>query len=311
MAGRKIDDLTAAKAASLRRAGESYRAIADALKVDPRTAKAMIARVSDAEEMEYWKVVGQQVDAGLLKDHYTLLLYTGTGVLLGVAADPVDTAQDPDIWLIHKVADALGQARDLLHQRGIGISSQSGLLDDHLVDSWVADRLLQGLKEHETPLADALDGPEGWMKRWRRVRNVRGHLIKQAKKLLSQKKVDGDRADRVAGAIVQDAWVAWAQAAAGSPKWGKQLSPQAQSDVGDYQWVLERVSHPDAVRPLQEAGWALRKAVSRVGSAIGDLQLRGRPAGRCSLCPSSGGILSLAVPSTLKRPAQASSPPLE
>jgi hypothetical protein len=66
-------------------------------------------------------------------------------------------------------------------------------------------------------------------------------------------------------------------------------SPDA-PETADYRLVSEQVSHLKNLEDLKESGARVVEAATRVEQIVIDLQLRGRPGGRCSLCPSSGGV---------------------
>ncbi len=65
-------------------------------------------------------------------------------------------------------------------------------------------------------------------------------------------------------------------------------SPLADGLKGaDYRWILEQISL--RLEDLSQADTRVIKAASLLKKEILRLQLRGRPIGECSLCPSRGG----------------------
>ena len=58
----------------------------------------------------------------------------------------------------------------------------------------------------------------------------------------------------------------------------------------NYQIVLEHICHAERLRTLKKSGSDVTEAASKVADAVVELQFKGRPGGRCSLCPSRGGV---------------------
>ena len=292
MPRRVIRDELAAKAASLHRGGQSYRAIGAALGIDPRTAKGLADRVAAGNQQEHWELVERTVDVQYLGEHYQLLLYTGAGVLRAVETHPKNAGStvESEVWLTSQVGAALAQARDLL--LGRGIATDPGLDGDVEVPSQVCQLLLEGLKEHEPILAAALDGPGGWTKQWQRFQRSRQKLIEQARGLLTQLNYEEEAASSMADLVVEIVGQRIMGGAQDSRDNGETPLPDTHAG-DDYQWVLEQISHPERRRDLRKSGADVSEAASRVESAVVELQLKGRPGGRCSLCPSRGGAYAL------------------
>ena len=292
MPRRVIRDELAAKAASLHRGGQSYRAIGAALGIDPRTAKGLADRVAASNQQDHWELVERTVDVQYLGEHYQLLLYTGAGVLRAVETHPKNAGStvESEVWLTSQVGAALAQARDLL--LGRGIATDPGLDGDVEVPSQVCQLLLEGLKEHEPILAAALDGPGGWTKQWQRFQRSRQKLIEQARGLLTQLNYEEEAASSMADLVVEIVGQRIMGGAQDSRDNGETPLPDTHAG-DDYQWVLEQISHPERRRDLRKSGADVSEAASRVESAVVELQLKGRPGGRCSLCPSRGGAYAL------------------
>ena len=58
----------------------------------------------------------------------------------------------------------------------------------------------------------------------------------------------------------------------------------------NYHIVLEQICHAEEFRTLKKSGADVSEAASQVADAVVELQIKGRPGGRCSLCPSRGGV---------------------
>ncbi len=165
MPRRIIGEEVAAKALLLHRQGLSNRSIAAALGIDPRTAKKRVQRLAAEEQADHWKAVAQMVDARYLDEHYQLLLCTGSGVLRAVEIHPRNSAAtgNAEALLTYHVGVALIQSKEVLLGRGIVLAP--GPEEEVEIPEKVAQSLLGGLKEHEQPLASALDRSGGWVKR--------------------------------------------------------------------------------------------------------------------------------------------------
>ncbi len=284
MPRRAISDDLAGRAASLRRSGQSYRAIGAALGVDPRTAKSLANRGAAENQGDHWERVEERVDSQLLDEHFRLLLYTWSGVSWAVETHPRNTTStlESEYWLAHQVGTALAQAKDLLAMRGI--TTDPGLDKDPVISQRVSGLLLEGLKEHEPTLA-ALDGPGGWTKQWKRFQRSRQKLIDQACILLVQRAYGEETATSMAESAVE-ALIHQGRDGRAVGQAGDQQPSREIQVSDDYQWVLAQISQPQRGRDLRESGAAVAEAASRVERAVVELQLRGRPGGRCSLCPS-------------------------
>ena len=281
MARRIISDDLVAQSASLRKAGLSFRAIGMKLSIDARTAKSLIARAVALDQRQHWESVEQRLDARYLQEHYQMLLYVCTGLMRAVGTDIREASAEPEAVINNQVDRALIPAKELLLQRGI--VTEQGPLEDPSVPFQVIERLMEGLMEHEPGLAEAIHGPAGWATQWRRFQHVREDLTKQARGLLSHKNLDVNLANKIAGWQVNRVMQSEGNSEAVFCDSSGLETSEAQSDYAE---VLKQVSHPARVVVQQEAASDLANSIVRVEEAVRDLQLRGRPAGRCALCPS-------------------------
>lgn len=295
MARRIISDDLVAQAASLRKAGLSFNAIGKKLGIDPRTAKSLTARATASDQRQHWESVEQRLDARYLEEHYQLLLYVCTGLLRAVETDILEASAKPEVVINNQVNRALIPAKQLLLQRGI--VTEPGPLEDPLVPVQVIQRLLEGLMEHEPGLAEAIDGPAGWSKRWCRFQHVRRDLTEQARGLLSQNSLDLGLANEIAEWQVKRVLQSVGKS---EPVICDSSCPETWEAHSDYAEVLQQVSHPARVVVLKEAASDLADSIVRVQEAVRDLQLRGRPSGRCALCPSKGQGFASDMAATLE-----------
>lgn len=285
MARRVINEDTVAKAVGLRKSGLTYSAIGDALGIDPRTAKNACDRANAGSRQDHWEQVERQVDAQYLLEHHQLLMYAAAGVLKAVSLHPRDAAGSlvPGVWLAHQVGEALAQADALLSRRGIAFHPR--LDGDVLVPHEVSLGLLGSLKEHEPDLAETLDGRDGWVRRWNQFQMARGKLLEVARNLLSKMGYGEEAIWEAAESLVKDAALRAAEVEGGvvaaRPEDSGAVRPE------DYQRVLTQVTHPGRLTPLGEAATLGAEASSKVAAAVTRVQLRGKPAGHCTLCPST------------------------
>lgn len=289
MSRRTISDELVAKAASLRKGGQSYRAIGVALGIDPRTAKNLAERVAARTKDDHWEIVEQRVDTQYLEEHFQLLLYTGAGVLRAVETHPKDAGStvESEPWLTYQVSASLAQARDLIVGRGI--ATGSGLESDVEVPPPISQRLLEGLKEHEPTIAIALDGPGGWTKNWMRFQRSRRKLINVASGLFAQQYYDEESANSMADSAVNIVGQ-WVMGDALQGRFaGRPPLPDTEASE-NYQIVLKQICHAESLRILKKSGTDVAEAASRVANAVVELQIKGRSGGRCSLCPSRGRV---------------------
>ena len=290
MARRTISDEVTAKAAALHRAGHSFKSISETLKVHPRTAKALVARAAASGEAQHWQEVASRVDARFLEDHFALLLYASSGVSWAVGKDPLDVKTDAAVWLTYQVGEALSPAKDLLDGRGIRVRAEAGILDDGPVEDWVAKGLLVGLKQHEPWLAEALDGPEGWVQLLGSFQALRQELVEQGQRLMASRGYGEGPAQELSAAAVDMVLDDRLREDGERVRTGSQPLLETGADSSDHRWLLEQVGHPERVGPVATAYQAVRVTGAGLKKDIGSLQLRGRPAGQCGLCPSRGGL---------------------
>ena len=238
---------------------------------------------------DHWEIVEQRVDTQYLEEHFQLLLYAGAGVLRAVETHPKDAGStvESETWLTFQVTTALAQAGGLLVARGL--ATGSGSESDVEVPPPIVQRLLEGLKEHEPTIAVALDGPGGWTKNWMRFQRSRRKLINEARGLFTHQGYDEEIAKSMADSAVNII----GQRIMGDVLQGKFAGrpplPDAEASE-NYQIVLEQICHAERLRTLKKSGADVAEAASRVADAVVELQIKGRPGGRCSLCPSRGGV---------------------
>jgi hypothetical protein len=148
----------------LRRAGQSYKRIGNQLDLDWRTVKGVVNQVAIVREQDHWEAVTRQVDADLLRQHYSALMLVAQELRTAVNLDPIERLrQESQLVLGLAQSRAVHLARDHGMLPGIpsvsrvGSDSGSISLSDH-------GRLLyQSLGEHEPQLRARLtDWGHSW-----------------------------------------------------------------------------------------------------------------------------------------------------
>ena len=193
-------------------------------------------------------------------------------------------AASAEVLLTCHVSVALIQSKEVLLGRGIALTS--GPEEEVEIPEKVSRSLLDGLKEHEQPLASALDGPGGWVEQLQNFQAVRQKLIDEAQRLLSNRGCQKHVAARMAEAAVEE--LIQGSSAEMVRNVVVHHPPLADELKGaDYRWILEQISL--RLEDLNQADTRVVKSASLLKKEILRLQLRGRPIGECSLCPSRGG----------------------
>ena len=175
----------------LHRANQTYKNIGRQLGLDWRTAKGVVNRVARVRDREHWEAVTRQVDAELLRQHYSVLMVVAQEVRAIVSLDPVER--------VHEIAEiVLEQAQSRAVQRAIehgmlpGVSLETkafGIARDiRLADH--GHLLLQSLEEHEPQLKTLA---ARWAHSWDSLVRERGRLTTMVKKsLLNDEEAQGD-----------------------------------------------------------------------------------------------------------------------
>lgn len=237
----------------------------------------------------HWENVDLQLDAQYLSEHFHMLHQVGAGVLRAVQFHPNTTAPNLESgsWLAHQVGAALAQGGKAL-LIGRGIATVPALDGDIDVPDPISRSLLDALKEHEAMVAEALDGRDGWNKRWQHFQLFRRKLIEQAHGLFLQRHYEEDFASSMSKTAVKS-WIQHGDETIRS-NWIVDEPPLPHApETADYRWVVGQISMPDLRRRLKASTERVEEAADQVANAIVEFQLRGKPDGRCFLCPSRSG----------------------
>ena len=199
-------------------------------------------------------------------------------------------------------------AADLLDRRGLEIRAkpQASSPDEIAEPAGIrlARKLGNCLLEHEPLLQTALDE---WENNWARFQRRRSALINEAENLLKQRELEEEVAKKlgqevVAGilksqlakeqprstriekreegtaALLIDSYSGSQEVCAGSEQ-------EVRTVLEGYEFVTRQVSLNQRVQPVSDAYESLKHSITRVEDLIDYMTLRGRPDGRCALCP--------------------------
>ena len=294
----------------LRRQGRSFAAIARDYGVDSRTVQSRIANFERLQEREHWEVVSRQVDTVYLQEHYRLLTRTALELVSAVIVDPLslDTFWDADKWLQFKVKLDSGQASEVLLGRGLELNPVVPRMEARpLTGPQLADMLVTALLEHEPQLQKLV---KAWRDSWNTLMEHRMDLAIQAISLLTQFGVEKNVAESVDAALAyRTLESAIRQRDFGSlavierREGGLDLVLDSGSLVntifkGTQQQIDQVVAaHPQVIAqltldgrlvPIKNTLARLSNSTNEIRGIIDILVLRGRPDGRCYLCPGAG-----------------------
>jgi len=300
MGNRKISDELVAEFVRLRQAGQSYQTIGGTCKVDPRTVKSRVEKVGQEKQREHWEIVSRQVDAKYLDEHYRLLMRIAARLPDAVRTKPMDFNHtlNAESLVDKSIQLGLQQAGDLLKERGIDAAT------------WMNQRLLEALIEHEPQLKIALDE---WKDCWDGFQKVRSELAQQAVNLFKQKKVSPEAAKTLGIAVTKEAIIItlFKEEARSSRvedidsersrliRSNRQVSgdvykgpnQEVETAKNAYEFVLPQISLEARMSPVEKAYTRLTVSAQKVEDLVESLVLIGRPQGQCNLCPGRSNAL--------------------
>ena len=305
---RIIEDMVA-EWVQLRRQGRSFAAIARDYGVDSRTVQSRIANFERLQEREHWNVISRQVDVGYLEEHYRLLTRTALELVNAISVDPLSLGDscDADKWLQVKVKLDSGQASEILLGRGLELNPVVHRMEARpLTGPQLADMLVTALLEHEPQLQKLV---KAWRDSWNTLMEHRMDLAIQAISLLTQFGVEKNVAESVDAALAyRTLESAIRQRDFGSlavierREGGLDLVLDSGSLVntifkGTQQQIDQVVAaHPQVIAqltldgrlvPIKNTLARLSNSTNEIRAIIDILVLRGRPDGRCYLCPGA------------------------
>ncbi len=294
----------------LHRQGLSFREIGRRFDVDQRTVKARIEKATQDYEIEHWEAVSRQVDVKNLEEHHRMLMSIAMRIVDIALGEPMFTRPDDEVdqRLVRLMSVEIDGVDELIEARGAKLTpeAQTSIPDSFSTStgSRLKERLISCLLEHEPGLEAALNS---WKKGWSRFQDTRRKLSDQAKGLLEQGRLDQGISSVLAPELTESVLLS---VILGHEKWmphienedkdfsvlvldtgfgRKEVCPVPSNIVCEifevYDRVYDQISHQVRLEPLTEAYRALRDAAGKIEEFVDIMLLRGRPGGRCLVCP--------------------------
>ena len=272
----------------MHRQGANFTQIAKETGVVPRTAKAVVVRAQQRAEQAHWEGVLQEVDRESLRRHYDDLLLAGSTLLRAVER-PIDgmTTLDPRELVVRSIEAAFTQDAEPGVEAGLVLSGGRRVPLGRGTSA--AKRIVSALLEHEPQLRRDL---KEWSDRWDEAQQSLVALGVDVRSLLAQPPfaelagVDADSFVRQAIAELQSAEVPRPHTDGPEPSRFPAIARDTLEDRLRAQ-VLLRIRDARLLDQLP----ATRDARDQFRDALELLTLRGRPSGRCELCPFAGAPL--------------------
>ena len=310
MPKRKVTDETIAKIQHLRRRGKRDSEIGRELGLDRRTVKAAVEHIGKVLDQEHWQTISRQIDAEILVRHYGDLMRLAIGIQEQIGSDD-NLTSNPD-FAGHKCIE-LSFAKVFGHDWSLGEIERGSQFAHHRVLEPLSsaralalgNRLLGGLREHEPELLDAI---EAWEQTFDRLQMEKGQLRQEAGASLRRAGLDQDMAKEAGmwlGQEVCQRTLNNADPGFFQPRPRGDSGIDAVRIIGDkeflvfsgnepevaglcesYESVLKSLIKSDKLKGIRkEAFEDLPKWGEAVDGLVDMIILRGRPNGRCALCP--------------------------
>ena len=308
----RITEEMTAEFVRLHRLGQSYSSIAQEFRVDPRTVKSRIQRASQGTDRLHWEEVLRQVDARYLVEHYRLLVAVAIRLQQIVRTDPMiaPPGDDPGKLIERLSTMEMEGVDELLAERGVDMEREVFTsIRDRIGEparSRLVQRLFDALQEHEPRLQHAM---VDWATSWKTFQRERLSLGKQARGLFKGKHLEGEFVDAVAREMADSVMHLTLHGTAigefqieefGDEKaYGFIVNDLTRKEIGEsplevikavskvYGEILAQLSHVERVRPVEEAYNSVREGLEKVEGLVDTLVLKGRPEGRCRICPGA------------------------
>ena len=310
MPKRKVTEEIVAKIQHLRRRGKGDSEIGRELGLDRRTVKAAAEHIGKVLDHEHWQVVSRQIDAEILVRHYGDLMRLAIGIQEQIdngynrTSDPafrghqcIESSFTKVFGHDWSLGDIEGKAQFAHYKTLEPLSSARALA--------LGNRLLEGMREHEPEFLDAI---EAWEQTFDRLQMEKGQLRQEAGASLGSAGLDQYMAEETGIGL----WQEVCQRALNNADPGF-FQPRPRGDsgidavriIGDkefrvfsgnepevaglcesYETVLKSLMRSDKIRRIRkEAFEELPKRREEVDGLVDAIILRGRPNGRCGLCP--------------------------
>ena len=302
MPKRKVTKQVAEKIFELRRQGVSDSEIGRQLDLDRRTVKAAADKVSKAADSHHWEAVLQRVDADVLRRHLQELLKLvdviqreTSGDLIGIS--PSWGARD---WIRSVAARAFDERWS--ESRSLGRGADGGRFPE------LADLGLRALGQHEPLLGDTL---QKWMDTFDRFQVSRRSILREGGAALKQARFDDDVVSKTARLIQREVCerrlngveagsclvlesdtVGEADLLRRIPGVTEERFYHGERAIAEefgtvYADVLEQLLCSRPLDTVHRTFRELARLRNHYGSMVNAMLFRGRPSGRCELCPNA------------------------
>ena len=315
MPKRKVTEETVATIRQLRERGKKDSEIARELDLDRRTVTSAAQKVGKVVDYLHWEAVSQKVDSELLYQHQKDLTQLAVGVQERTASDlaglPVSHPSFDSRRSLHLVFERLSEEGWLGDRAAKSppdeyqeLSRQESLPPDRLYR--LGDRLMECLDQHEPELTRVF---EMWRAGYDLCQEARADLLRDAEAALGEGPAGSAPTGEIATAVLREGCEhGFHQIATGRFITKEQEGNQIQlfrvigrSEVpvfrGDsqgvaeaserYRLVLDAALGSPELRAATDAFRELETARSSIDAITNGIMIRGRPNGRCELCPYS------------------------
>jgi len=315
MPKRKVTEETVATIRQLRERGKKDSEIARELDLDRRTVTSAAQKVGKVVDYLHWEAVAQKVDSELLYQHQKDLTQLAVGVQERTTSDlaglPVSHPSFDSRRSLHLTFERLSEegwlggrtAKSPLDEYQ-ELSRQESLPPDRLYR--LGDRLMECLDQHEPELTRVL---EVWRTGYDLCQEARADLLRDAETALGEGPAGSAPTGEIALAVLRETCEhSFHQTAGARFTTQEQEGNQIQlfrligrSEVpvyrGDsegvaeaserYRSVLDAALGSPELRTATDAFRGLETGRASIDAVTDGIVIRGRPNGRCELCPYS------------------------
>jgi len=315
MPKRKVTEETVATIRQLRERGKKDSEIARELDLDRRTVTSAAQKVGKVVDYLHWEAVAQKVDSELLYQHQKDLTQLAVGVQERTTSDltglPVSHPSFDSRRSLHLTFERLSEegwlggrtAKSPLDEYQ-EMSRQESLPPDRLYR--LGDRLMECLDQHEPELTRVF---EMWRTGYDLCQEARAGLLRDAEAALGEGPAGSAPTGEIATAVLREACEhGFHQTATARFITQEQAGTEIQlfrligrSEVpvyrGDsrgvaeaserYRLVLDAALGSPELRAATDAFRGLETVRAEIDAVTDGIVIRGRPNGRCELCPYS------------------------
>jgi len=315
MPRKKVTEETVATIRQLRERGKKDSEIARELDLDRRTVTSAAQKVGKVVDYLHWEAVSQKVDSELLYQHQKDLTQLAVGVQERTTSDltglPLSHPGFDSRRSLHLAFERLSEdgwlggrtAKSPLDEYQ-ELSRQESLPPDRLYR--LGDRLMECLDQHEPELARAL---EVWRAGYDLCQEARAGLLRDAEAALGEGPAGIAPPGEIAMAVLREACEHSFHQTAGArfttqEQEGNQIQlfrligrSEAPVYRGDsegvaeaserYRLVLDAALGSPGLRAATDAFRGLETGRASIDAVTDGIVIRGRPNGRCELCPYS------------------------